>query len=265
MKRARAFTLVELLVVIGIIAMLISILLPALNKARAAANTVACSSNMRQIGIGMRLYAAQFRDYIPHAFVNDNGPATPVPGGVWGNLGFTDWVRLVDPFLGGKATRSTAGQSPTAKVYKCPSSDYPDAYSHYGLTWTWGSGVGLDRNGAGQCLYGTDSNATGDTEPAPLRKFSQVKQSQEVILLVEAPYGNIALQTPFEQRAPINGNAYVRSAVWSHSKPKDAKWNYLFCDGHVEFVAERQTVSNLSALTGPYNYPGKMWTADPND
>ena len=66
-RREKAFTLVELLVVIGIIALLISILLPALNRARAAAKQTVCLSQLRQIGQAMMMHANEHRNYFPLA------------------------------------------------------------------------------------------------------------------------------------------------------------------------------------------------------
>lgn len=84
------FTLVELLVVIGIIAVLVSILLPSLNRARENARRVACASLLRQVGIATRAYAAENKDSLPpmngdlgspfyHADVNASAPPT-APG-----------------------------------------------------------------------------------------------------------------------------------------------------------------------------------------
>jgi prepilin-type N-terminal cleavage/methylation domain-containing protein/prepilin-type processing-associated H-X9-DG protein len=88
-KHRAAFTLVELLVVIGIIALLISLLLPALGKARDAANTIACLANLRSAGQAMQIYVAEYNGFLPgsantsgrHFFAENNFNTVVVTSG----------------------------------------------------------------------------------------------------------------------------------------------------------------------------------------
>jgi prepilin-type N-terminal cleavage/methylation domain-containing protein/prepilin-type processing-associated H-X9-DG protein len=96
-SQKHAFTLVELLVVIGVIALLISILLPSLAKAREAANRVACASNLRSIGQGFLMYAAENKGNFPRTvwfpdLMYWSGPDT------WGGLRAFSNPTGVDPF-----------------------------------------------------------------------------------------------------------------------------------------------------------------------
>jgi len=85
------FTLVELLVVIGIIAVLIAILLPRLSAARGSGRTVKCLSNLRQIGIAAVTYTSQNKNYILPADVNDPTRAGEGFGRVWADT----WVTIL--------------------------------------------------------------------------------------------------------------------------------------------------------------------------
>src|SRR3954466_14683194 len=83
-RKRVAFTLVELLVVIGIIAVLVGILLPALNKARQSANTARCASNLRQIAMAMLSYANSNRGRLLPSVVNAGDTIYP-NGLMWAN------------------------------------------------------------------------------------------------------------------------------------------------------------------------------------
>lgn len=127
-RQKRAFTLVELLVVIGIIAVLISILIPALARARKTAQQVACASNLRQIGTAMLQYGSENKDFMPAFQIQT------VPGMTSLEIELSSWPYSLSKYLGGNVSDPLR----LSKVFACP--DFSPvtingAYCGYGLNF----------------------------------------------------------------------------------------------------------------------------------
>lgn len=201
----RGFTLVELLVVIGIIAVLISILLPALAKARRAANTLACQSNLRQLGIGLTMYANDNRGFIMRSWY--------APNDTWG------W--RLNIYMGYLCPTFYAPHD-QLKIWNCPENYVQDA-----VCSEWGRGP--QAGGAPDCSYAINGfTIVGQPWDGGFAgaNLTQLRYASEKAALMEADYYRM---TRDWDTGAVRG-AY--HAMYLHN----GKANVLFVDSHVELV-----------------------------
>jgi len=273
-RPVRAFTLVELLVVIGIIAVLIAILLPALQQARRQAAQVQCSSNMRQIALAIIMYANAHKNQLPPAEIRAGNAAYP-PGWWWP----TELVR--HKYIQAPSVYSVPGTPTNQKkfnrssVFRCPegidedsmsgsAGDFPtdarnNSYrinadsvaaaegfgiiSWYQLPARVTTGTSEFPNGgkAPPFIY-FDAAAANTQEmiddlknPRFARNLSQMKKASDVVMVVEAADTNWMDQGTSNTFPNIN----LRRMGARHGKKTangaNAWTNLAFFDGHVGY------------------------------
>jgi prepilin-type processing-associated H-X9-DG protein/prepilin-type N-terminal cleavage/methylation domain-containing protein len=264
----KAFTLVELLVVIGIIAVLIGILLPSLNSARRAAYAVTCASNLRQMGVASVMYINEFK-YYPGCWGKDSSGRV-----------FAVWPTRLRKYMKGN---QGAFRCPTreAGLFEWKASTTPPVAGRVETGYGYNDGESLLMRDAGFFSYGYNDWGTGqvpggqidmDGKPTPSSKqrglggdvydsggkelkASRVRRAAEMIEITDRNTNYPSTAIVYRQ------NIDPRDSNEAPEPIHKGGANVLWCDGHVTWKDLKELV--LYDIKNPsikYPFGSPVWS-----